>query len=100
RAIMVKRSGPDNGANVYFHFSLTADALAKQAPLSPQQPVLNLVPNDIVNRPSPSAERAQARRSGATCFFAEREFEHLGTIELERGDDGEIRIFMPQTNYR
>jgi len=26
-------------------------------------------------------------------------FEHLGTIELERGDDGQIRTFMPQGRY-
>ena len=31
--------------------------------------------------------------------FADRDFEHLGTIELERGDDGEIRTFMPQAHY-
>jgi hypothetical protein len=35
-----------------------------------------------------------------THTFAGRDFERLGTVELERGDDGEIRTFMPQANYR
>jgi hypothetical protein len=32
--------------------------------------------------------------------FADRDFEYLGMIELERGEDGEICGFMPQANYR
>lgn len=36
----------------------------------------------------------------AARTFADRDFEHLGTIELDRGDDGEIRTFMPQARYR
>lgn len=32
--------------------------------------------------------------------FAGRDFEHLGTIELEHDDDGRIRTLMPQARYR
>ncbi len=31
--------------------------------------------------------------------FNNRDFEHLGTIELERGADGQVRTFLPQANY-
>jgi hypothetical protein len=32
-------------------------------------------------------------------IFAARDFEHLGTIDIERGKDGEVLTFMPQTRY-
>jgi uncharacterized protein DUF6884 len=43
RATLLKRSGPANGANVYFHFSLTAGRLPKQPAVSPLQPAFRPV---------------------------------------------------------
>jgi hypothetical protein len=35
----------------------------------------------------------------ASRTFADRDFEHLGIIALDRDYDGEIRTFLPQSNY-
>jgi hypothetical protein len=40
RVTIVKRSGPANGANVYFQFSLAAGSLPKQPEISQQRPSL------------------------------------------------------------